>query len=89
MIFNFVAVEAYKNILTPNISQITVHVYIHTCIHVLIQQIWDKSTLKVLKVLEGHKTGVNCLQYNKEVIYSSDDLTVKLVHSVHDVPAYA
>ena len=58
-------------------------------------QIWDRSTLQLLTVLEGHNKGVNCLQYNDEVIMSgSDDHTVKLVHpctassSLHDVLAY-
>ena len=44
-------------------------------------QIWDKSTLQLLKVLEGHKSVVRCLQFDRKVVISgSYDYTVKLVH---------
>ena len=46
-------------------------------------QIWDRSTLQVLKVLKGHKSIVRCLQYDEKVVISgSSDHTVKLVHSL-------
>ena len=65
-----------------------IHMYTYTCIqqhaHTLSHtntQIWDRSTLQLSKVLEGHKGFVSCLQYNEEVVISgSGDHTVKLVH---------
>ena len=46
-------------------------------------QIWDRSTLRVLKVLKGHKSAVRCLQYDEKVVISgSSDHTVKLVHTL-------
>ena len=51
------------------------HIYMYT------PQIWDRNTLQLLKVLEGHKSKVLCLQYNEEVVISgSADGAVKLVH---------
>ena len=46
-------------------------------------QIWDRSTLQVLKVLKGHKDTVRCLQYDEKVVISgSHDHTIKLVHTL-------
>ena len=55
---------------------------INTPIHLTrTPQIWDRSTLQVLKVLKGHKNAVRCLQYDEKVVISgSYDHTIKLVH---------
>ena len=61
------------NVLANNVS--TTHTYT--------PQIWDRSTLQLWTVLEGHTGAVFCLQYNEKVVISGSwDQTVKLVNTL-------
>ena len=82
-----------SHVCTHTYLHIHIHAHAHAHAHALhtlslsysyyIPQIWDRSTLQVLKVLKGHKNWVQCLQYNEQVVISgSRDHTVKLVHPV-------
>ena len=56
------------------------HTHTHTYIHT---QIWDKDTLKLLKILTGHKKPVECLQFTGDILVSgAQDNSVKLVQQM-------
>ena len=67
----------YKHTNTHTHKHTHTHTYIHT-------QIWEKDTLKLLKILMGHKDSVRCLQFTGDLLLSGTwDNSVKLVQPKH------
>ena len=66
----------YTYIHTYTNTQTHTHTHIHT-------QIWDKETLKLLKILTGHQKPVLCLQFTGDILVSgAQDSSVKLVQPI-------
>ena len=73
----------YYYIIVPTVA------YTHTCTHISTcaaqhththQQIWDRKTQMVTKILEGHEDDVYSIQYDDVILISaSRDQTVRFV----------
>ena len=78
-------IDTFTHIHTCTITQTHTHTNTHTHTHTYIHtQIWDKDTLKLLKILTGHKKPVECLQFTGDILVSGTwDNSVKLVQPKH------